>query len=38
MIVLSLKVNNLYQFEHFDMNLSYPKKIVDSTIVLARPN
>ena len=33
MIVLSLKVNNLYQFEHFDMNLSYPKKIVDSTIL-----
>lgn len=32
MIIMDLKVNNLYSFKNFHINMSYPKKIVGSTI------
>ena len=32
MIIMDIKVDNLYAFKNFHMNMSYPKKIVDSTI------
>jgi len=32
MILMNLKINNFYDFENFDINFSYPKKIKDSTI------
>lgn len=32
MIVMRVKLDNLCQFNDFDVNFSYPKKIVDSTI------
>lgn len=32
MIVLDVHLNNFYSFKNFHMNLTYPKKIVDSTI------
>ena len=32
MIVLDIKLNNLYAFKNFHMNLTYPKKIVGSYI------
>ena len=32
MIIMDVKVDNLYAFKNFHMNMSYPKKIVDSTI------
>lgn len=32
MIIMDIKVDNLYAFKKFHMNMSYPKKIVDSTI------
>ncbi len=32
MIIMDIKVNNLYSFKNFHLNMSYPKKIVDSTI------
>ena len=42
MIVLSLKLNNFCAFNNFHINMSYPKKIVDSTIpgefLSQRPN
>lgn len=42
MIVMDIKVNNLYGFTNFHMNMSYPKKIVDSYIdgefLKERPN
>lgn len=31
-IIMDVKVDNLYAFKNFHMNMSYPKKIVDSTI------
>lgn len=33
MIIMDIKVDNLYAMKNFHMNMSYPKKIVDSTIV-----
>lgn len=42
MIIMDIKVNNLYSFKNFHLNMSYPKKIVDSTInqeyLMDRPN
>lgn len=42
MIILDAKLNNLYAFKNFHINLTYPKKIVDSCIqeeyLLERPN
>lgn len=42
MIIMDIKVDNLYAFKNFHMNMSYPKKIVDSTIeneyLINRPN
>ena len=42
MVILDAKLNNLYAFKNFHMNLTYPKKIVDSSIqdehLLSRPN
>ena len=42
MIIMDIKVDNLYAFKNFHMNMSYPKKIVDSTIenecLTDRPN
>lgn len=42
MIIMDIKVDNLYAFKKFHMNMSYPKKIVDSTIenefLKERPN
>lgn len=42
MIVLNLNINNFYAFKNFSMNLSYPKKIVGSSIaeehLASRPN
>lgn len=42
MIIMDIKVDNLYAFKNFHMNMSYPKKIVDSTIeqeyLVDRPN
>lgn len=32
MIIMDIKVDNLYAFKNFHMNMSYPKKIVGSTI------
>lgn len=32
MIIMDIKADNLYAFKNFHMNMSYPKKIVDSTI------
>ena len=32
MIVMNLKADNLFSFQDFEMNFSYPKKIVNSTI------
>ena len=32
MIIMDIKVDNMYAFQNFHMNMSYPKKIVDSTI------
>ena len=32
MIIMDIKVDNLYAFKKFHMNMSYPKKIVGSTI------
>lgn len=42
MIIMDIKVDNLYAFKNFHMNMSYPKKIVDTTIeqeyLIDRPN
>lgn len=42
MVVLDVKLDNFYAFRNFHMNLTYPKKIVDSYIkdehLLDRPN
>ena len=42
MIIMDVKINNLYAFKNFHMNMSYPKKIVGSTIdnefLETRPN
>lgn len=32
MIIMDIKVDNMYAFKNFHMNMSYPKKIVDSTV------
>lgn len=32
MIIMDIKIDNLYCFKNFHMNMSYPKKVVDSTI------
>ena len=32
MIIMDLKIDNIMLFKHFHMNMSYPKKIVDSSI------
>ena len=32
MILMDLKIDNIMLFKHFHMNMSYPKKIVDSSI------
>lgn len=32
MIIMDIKADNLYAFKNFHMNMSYPKKIVDSTV------
>ena len=32
MIILDIKIDNLYAFNNFHMNMSYPKKIVKSTV------
>ncbi len=32
MIIMDLKIHNLLAFKHFEVNFSYPKKIVDSYI------
>ncbi len=33
MIIMDIKVDNLYAFQNFHMNMSYPKKIVSSTVI-----
>lgn len=42
MVIMDIKVDNLYAFKNFHINMSYPKKIVDSTIEMeyleSRPN
>lgn len=42
MIIMDLKMNNFFAFRNFHINMSYPKKIVDSSIedefLKARPN
>ena len=42
MIIMDLKIDNFLAFKNFHMNMSYPKKIVDSTIeqeyLVDRPN
>ncbi len=42
MIIMDIKIDNLYAFKNFHMNMSYPKRIVDSTIegefLTDRPN
>lgn len=42
MVILDLKLNNFYAFKNFHINLTYPKKIVNSSIpgehLLDRPN
>ena len=32
MIIMDIKADNLYAFKNFHINMSYPKKIVDSSI------
>ena len=32
MIVMDVRLDNIYAFKNFHMNFSYPKKIVDSYI------
>lgn len=32
MIIMDIKVDNLYAFQNFHMNMSYPKRIVNSTV------
>lgn len=32
MIIMDIKIDNLYAFKNFHMNMSYPKRIVNSTI------
>ncbi len=32
MIIMDLKINNFFAFKNFHINMSYPKKIVDSYI------
>lgn len=32
MIIMNLKINNIYNFKNFNMNFSYPRKIENSTI------
>lgn len=32
MVVLNIELDNIYAFKNFQMNLTYPKKIVDSSI------
>ena len=32
MVVMYLRANNLYDFNNFEMDFSYPKKIVGSTL------
>lgn len=32
MVIMDIKADNLYSFKNFHLNMSYPKKIVDSTI------
>lgn len=32
MIVMDLKIDNFFAFNNFQINMSYPKKIVDSLI------
>lgn len=42
MIIMDIKIDNFYSFKNFHMNMSYPKKIVDSSIAYEyleeRPN
>lgn len=42
MIIMDIKIDNFFAFRNFHMNMSYPKKIVDSTIdceyLKERPN
>lgn len=42
MVIMDIKADNLYALKNFHMNMSYPKKIVDSTIegefLADRPN
>lgn len=42
MIIMDVKIDNLYAFKDFHINMSYPKKVVDSPIenefLLDRPN
>lgn len=42
MIIMDVKIDNLYCFKNFHMNMSYPKRIVDSSIadeyLADRPN
>lgn len=42
MIIMNLKVNNFYEFNNFNINFSYPRKIKDSTIpnefLVEKPN
>lgn len=42
MIIMDIQADNLYAFKNFHMNMSYPKKIVDSTVpeehLKERPN
>ncbi len=42
MVILDVRLNNFYAFRNFHMNLTYPKKIVDSSIkdehLAGRPN
>lgn len=32
MIIMDIRIDNFYAFKNFHMNMSYPKKIIDSTI------
>ena len=32
MIIMDIKVDNIYAFKDFHINMSYPKKILNSTI------
>lgn len=42
MIVMNIELDNLFSFENFNMNFSYPKKIVNSSIkneyLISKPN